>query len=330
MKLQVKFTPWIGEIKQAKTFRTPQSIILQILIYLGVFFVLQMAESCVMMVFIMPRIYDWAMTEIQQNAGAIDSSVMMDKIMNMMLDPALTQITLFCTLAGTITVFLYCRFVEGRKLNTIGLRRKHALPQYLLGLFSGFLAFSMTIGIALLTGGVRFEGYRGQFGWGLLAVFVGFLIQGMSEEVMCRGFMMSSTLRFHNMWWAIGINSVLFSLMHAFNPGFSLIACINLILCGVLFSLYALRTGNLWGACAFHSIWNFAQGNFYGLPVSGLDSGDTVFSMSLTGNDLVNGGAFGLEASIACTIVMVLWIFVLLFVPNPFAKKDAAPAETAA
>lgn len=111
--------------------------------------------------------------------------------------------------------------------------------------------------------------------------------------------------------------------MHAFNNGFTLLAAVNLILCGVLFSVYALRTGNLWGACAFHSIWNFAQGNFYGLPVSGIDSGDTIFSMQLAGSKLANGGDFGLEASLATTIVMALWIAVLLFVPNPFAKTTA-------
>lgn len=332
MKLQVKFTPWIRDIKEAKTFRVPKNIVLQILIYLGVFLLLQMAESAVMMPFLMPRLFDWAMNEINQNnGGSIAYDVMMDKINNMMMDPANTTIMLFCTLAGTIVIFLYCRFVEGRKLRTIGMRKEHALPHYLLGLLGGFAAFSMVVGIACLTGGLHFEGYRGQFGWGLLAVFCGFLLQGMSEEVTCRGFMMSSTLRHHNMWWAIGINSVLFALMHAFNTGFSLLACINLILCGVMFSLYALRTGSLWGACAFHSIWNFAQGNFYGLPVSGIDSGDTIFSMSLTGSDLVNGGAFGLEGSIATTIVLLIWIAALLFVPNPFAKKQAAPeTETAA
>ena len=75
----------------------------------------------------------------------------------------------------------------------------------------------------------------------------------------------------------------------------------------------------------------FAQGNFYGLPVSGIDVGDTVFSMSLKGSDLVSGGAFGLEASIGTTIVMLLWIAGLLFLPAPFRRKpENAQTEAAA
>ena len=51
-----------------------------------------------------------------------------------------------------------------------------------------------------------------------------------------------------------------------------------------------------------------------------------VFSFGFKGSALVNGGDFGLEAGIAATIVLSIWIVCLLFVPNPFAKKQPAPA----
>ena len=112
------------------------------------------------------------------------------------------------------------------------------------------------------------------------------------------------------------------------NNGISLLAIINLTLCGIMFSLYMLRTDNLWGACAIHSIWNFVQGNFFGLPVSGIDSGDSVFRFSLIeGSDLANGGAFGLEGGLPCTIVLTAVILVLLFVP--FGTCAAKQEKTA-
>ena len=323
MKLQIKLNPWIEEIKNTKTFRVPETLFWQVVVFGIVFFIMQFAETCMMMPFLMPRILDWAHKRMEETGGMLDSDEMSEQITNIMMDPVNTNIMLFSTVAGTILVLLYIRIIEGRKLQTAGFRREHAVPHYLIGILAGFAAFSMTVGLAWLMGGLTFEGYRGQFTVGLILTFFAFLLQGMSEETLCRGFMMSGTLRHHNLWWAIGINSVLFGLMHAFNNGFSLLAAVNLILCGVLFSVYALRTGNLWGACAFHSIWNFAQGNFYGLPVSGIDSGDTIFSMQLAGSKLANGGDFGLEASLATTIVMALWIAVLLFVPNPFAKTTA-------
>ena len=327
MKLQIGFTPLMRDIREAKTFRAPKNIILKILIFVGVFLVLQIVESFAIVAALMPRLMEWAAQQMEAH-GSVANDAMLDKLADLLLDPANTTIMLVCTGFGTLLVLLYCRVVEGRKLHTMGFYKKGWWWKYLVGLLCGFTAFSMVIGISMLMGGLHYDGYRGQFGQGLLLVFIGFLVQGMSEEVFCRGFMMTTTLRHQNVWWAVAVNVVGFALAHGANPGFSLLAFVNLMLYAGMISLYVLRTNDLWGACAFHSIWNFAQGNFYGLPVSGIDAGDTVFAMSLTGSPLANGGEFGLEASLATTIVMIVWILVLLFVPNPFAKKqDAAPAE---
>ena len=78
-----------------------------------------------------------------------------------------------------------------------------------------------------------------------------------------------------------------------------------------------------------HGIWNFSEGNFYGLPVSGTNSGDSIFSISLKGADILNGGAFGIEASLPATIILLVAIVVLLFVPLPFGVNgQKAEKET--
>ena len=326
MKLLVPDSHLVNDIRGQKTFRVPKNLILMILIYFGIFFVLQIFESFGMVFGIMPSVFAWA-NEQMSNSGALNSQEVMDKINSLLEDPSNTFLMLLCTGIATIGAMLYCRVVEGRKVRTMGFYKKGALVSYLLGLVAGFAAFSMLVGIAYLMGGVKFEGWRGQFTGQFFLILLGFGIQGMSEETICRGFMMTSTLRHKNFWIASLVNALIFALAHAINPGFTLLAMVNLTLCGLLFSAYVLRTGNIWGACAFHSIWNFAQGNIYGLPVSGLDTGDTAISMSLTGSDFVNGGAFGLEASIGCTIVQIVFILIFLFVPNPFAKKPETPAQ---
>ena len=328
MKMQIQETPLLRDIREAPTFRTPKNLFLQALLFFGVFLVINIVESFAVTAALLPRLISWATEQVTANNN-LDSTIVMDKLNNMLNDPANTVLMLFCTASGTILAILYCRFAEGRKLCTMGFRKEHSVQQYLLGLLGGFAAFSMVVGIAVLFGGAEFVAFHGQFTPSLLLIFLGFGIQGMSEEVICRGFMMTATLRHHNMWWAAGINALVFGLAHALNPGFSILAMVNLLLYAVMISLYVMRTGNLWGACAYHSIWNFAQGNFYGLPVSGIDSGDTVFSMQLTGTTFVNGGDFGLEASIGCTIVLLLWIAGLLFIPNPFAKQSATPEGNA-
>lgn len=324
--------PMIDTVRSVETFRTPENLILKALTFVAVFLVAQMFMSGVMLVFVMPRLFEWASERMEATGGQLDSVEMMNKIQNLLADPQNTIIMLYAFGIGTIVTLLYCRIVEGRKLRTLGFQKKGAIVQYLIGLGVGILLFSLIVLFSVAVGGVKWEGYKGGSVTVLLTFLVGFIIQGMFEEVFCRGFIMSAVLRHHNVWWAIGINSVFFGLAHSMNTGFSVFALINVSLFGVMASLYMLRTDNLWGVCALHSIWNFAEGNFYGLPVSGINAGDTVFSTSLNQTStLLNGGRFGIEASIGATVVLLAAIAVLLFVPLPFAVKDPpVKAETQA
>lgn len=329
MKLQTNY-PLLQRVRASEKFLTPKNLILKLLIFAGIFFLSSLAETAGMVALIFPRIMDWAMRASQANNGVIDPFEANDKIYAMLEEPVNTTIMLYCTALATIIVLLFCRIVEGRKLRTIGFKAKGGLVQYLIGLAAGFVMFSVVVGIAWAMGGLRFEGMPGFTLLPLLIVLVGYGLQGMSEEVLCRGYLMTTVMHDQPVWAAVAVNSIIFGLLHGANNGFSWLAFVNLVLTAVMFSLYVLRTDNLWGACAVHSIWNFVQGNFYGLPVSGIDSGDSVFRMSLQGSTLANGGAFGLEASLATTIVMTVVILLLLFVPGPRKKAETAPAEETA
>ena len=116
---------------------------------------------------------------------------------------------------------------------------------------------------------------------------------------------------------AIWINAIFFACMHLLNPGISVLALINLVLFGLFASVYAVKTNNIWGVCAIHSIWNFVQGNFYGILVSGMDTGISVFKFSSTeSGKLINGGSFGLEGGLSVTIVLIIGIVITLVAKN--------------
>ncbi|MBQ2265226.1 MAG: CPBP family intramembrane metalloprotease [Oscillospiraceae bacterium] len=326
MKMMTNY-PMTERIRSYEPFRTPQNFWLQCLIFCAVFITGSIVQSCIMMVGFIPYVMSW-MTEKMETTGEIDSVEAMEYFMNFLEDPSMTFIMLLSTVGTTITVLLFCRLIEGRKLHTIGFTKKGAVPQYLLGLAVGFVMFSAVVGLAWAFGGLHAEGFVGGSAVSILLALLGFGLQGMSEEVLCRGYLMTTILKHHKPWVAVMTNAVIFALLHGMNNGISLLAIINLTLCGIMFSLYMLRTDNLWGACAIHSIWNFVQGNFFGLPVSGIDSGDSVFRFSLIeGSDLANGGAFGLEGGLPCTIVLTAVILVLLFVP--FGTCAAKQEKTA-
>ena len=325
MMLQTNY-PLIDTVRNAKRFYTPKSLWNKELIFILVLLVSQLAQGIIIGFRVMPSTMQW-MQERLDTTGNIDPNEAMDYITNLTMQPANMRIVLYSTILGTLTILFFCRHIEGRKYRTMGFKKEGAVKQYLIGMLSGFVLFSLVVLLAFLMGGLQWNGYQGGAIGSILVVFFGFLFQGMSEEVVFRGCCMTTILRHHNVYWAVGLNSFFFGIMHAFNKGFTLFALFNLILYAVMASLYMLKTDNLWGVCALHGVWNFVQGNFYGLPVSGIDSGDKVFSMSLKGADILNGGAFGLEASLATTIVLSVTIAILLFVPLPFCVNGQKPTE---
>src|SRR5437588_11592250 len=73
--------------------------------------------------------------------------------------------------------------------------------------------------------------------------FVGFLVQGPSEEVLFRGYVLENLRAKWGTATAVGVSAVAFSLLHAANPGFNsgILPFVNLILFGVATALYKLR-----------------------------------------------------------------------------------------
>ena len=111
---------------------------------------------------------------------------------------------------------------------------------------------------------------------------------------------------------AIVVSSSLFGLLHMFNSGFSMQSLIDLILFGVLETFYIIKTDNLWGAAGIHGAWNFAQGNIFGVLVSGSTTGSSLLQFAPgNGPDWLTGGSFGVEGSIVCTLVMLVTILTL-------------------
>jgi membrane protease YdiL (CAAX protease family) len=214
----------------------------------------------------------------------------------------------------TLVVIFYCRIIEGRKLPTLGLRRRGLLSEYLSGLLIGTLMIAASTGVCLLTGTLDFKGISPSVPWGLIALFfLGFVIQGSSEELFCRGYFLNSLARRQSLPVAMVISSAAFSALHFFNPNTSLVAFLNLFLFGLFAAVYFVKRGDIWGISAIHTAWNFVQGNVLGIEVSGAGTGLTVASFSPTSTGtLINGGAFGLEGGLAVTLVLLVGILIVL------------------
>lgn len=215
--------------------------------------------------------------------------------------------------------WLWLRFFERRPFPTIGFERTGAAWHYGRGLLVGLGMFSAVVGLMAAFGGLQWQqgpaGYQGigAIG-GVLAVLLGWGVQGAAEEVMSRGFLLQAIGSQSKPWIGVVVSALVFGLLHSLNPGIGLLPVLNLFLFGVFAAFYALYEGGLWGMCAIHSIWNWTQGNLFGLSVSGTEApGGTLLNLQSNGATLLTGGKFGPEGSLPVTIVLLACIGMVLF-----------------
>jgi uncharacterized protein len=217
-------------------------------------------------------------------------------------------------LASVLAVW---RFVDRKPIAAIGLHTAYAPQQWKKGAAVGALMMT-TVVLAWLSvvDGATWSINPDPAGaaTALILGFIGFLIQGPSEEVLFRGYLLETLRARWGTTLAVAVSAVAFSMLHAANPGFGPLPFINLVLFGVATALYKLRVdaGQLWGVFAIHSVWNWLQQVVFGLPNSGAISGaeDTLFSVQPTTSlpDLFWGGGFGPEGTLGATLVLLALI----------------------
>ena len=313
-------------VRNAAEAKKGMNWFLELLVFGLVFLTVSVGETILML----PPILVVMLTNPAFLAASVsgDQAALDEAVNTVYSSDAVTISMLFANLAMIGIVMLFCKVVQKRKMNTLGFVKKNMGKEYLKGLGFGFLLFSAAVLICVLTGSLKLEGISEGFAPGVFLLFVlGFLIQGMAEEVLCRGYFLVSFGRRHSMWAAALANALLFAMLHLGNDGVSPLALINLTLFGIFASVYFVKSGNIWGVGAFHSIWNLVQGNFYGIRVSGIVTSCSVFSSTpVEGRSLINGGSFGLEGGLAVTIVLVLGTL-FLFWKYPAGRADSGKAE---
>ncbi|HDX9576551.1 TPA: CPBP family intramembrane metalloprotease [Bacillus pseudomycoides] len=214
------------------------------------------------------------------------------------------------TFGGTIlAVFLWVRFVEKRPFSSIGLWKEQWMKKYLRGALLGFIFISIPVVLLVITGAVQLQ-IQHITTTGIFSIFgslVAFLIQGATEEILVRGWLLPIISVRSRIWIGVAVTSFLFGFLHLFNPDITILSIFNIILVGVFAAFYVLKEGSIWGICAWHSIWNWAQYNVYGFAVSGTTAYSTPLFKSVTsGPEFLHGGAFGIEGSMITTIMLAV------------------------
>lgn len=159
----------------------------------------------------------------------------------------------------------------------------------------------------------------------LLLLLVAVFIQSSAEELVCRGFIFQRLRRgYRNPLVAIIGNALLFTSMHLFNPGASVIPMMSVLVAGLLFSLMVYYMDSIWCAMAAHTAWNYTQNVILGLPNSGLVSPVSVFKLDAASakSSFAYNVEFGLEGSILAITVMTITGLAIIII---YRKKKLLP-----
>lgn len=152
--------------------------------------------------------------------------------------------------------------------------------------------------------GMVYEGFEP-----LWPVYAGsLLLLALSEEVVCRGFLMDSLSFGGSRLTGLLLSSLVFAALHLGNESASAAGIANIFLAGVLFAFMRIATGGLVYPTLFHWLWNLMTGMVFGWSVSGHCLMPSLFKPASS----PPWGGFGPEESILMTVGTLGAVAVLL------------------
>ena len=232
-------------------------------------------------------------------------------------------LTAILQLIGTgFIVYIFLKYIDKTPFKNLGLSLQGKGKHLGLGLLLGIGLISVGM-LALTMAGMITLSYSNPNTLALATSSILFAIVAVNEEIMARGYLLRVLMESCNKYWALIISAVVFAILHGLNPNVSWVALLNLFLAGCLLGVYYIHYNNLWFSIGLHFTWNYFQGPIWGSNVCGTTT-ESLFTQQLSGNDLITGGAFGFEASLMCSaliIISIIMVEVWAKKANPLAQQ---------
>ncbi|NDV69113.1 CPBP family intramembrane metalloprotease [Dysgonomonas sp. 25] len=230
----------------------------------------------------------------------------------------MTAASLLTTLA---LVFLFWRLWDKQSMLSLGFKLKGHISEFWAGSLIAAAVMGIGFVVLLLTNNIVIESTQfvpSEF----IGYFILFILVSLSEEILCRGYMLGSLMKVTNKFTALIISSAFFAAMHLFNPNLGMLPMLNLFLAGLLLGAAYMYTRNLWLPVGMHLFWNFVQGPVLGYNVSGTQN-TPILSLSYPENNILNGGAFGFEGSVICSVLCIIGTLAIIAYYEKKKPKEA-------
>ncbi len=313
----------------------PQSVLTVFLIFYLVYFIGQVISKVIVSIptTIWMLTYDGFTESLKEYTDAVMAGSNDDTKFVAFLNEMIANMPSWLTLVSLISfagllaaAIFYCIRFEKRPLRSLGIRKKNAILESLLGFIIGGVLIGLTVLVAILTGSVSVKAGSG-FDYMIILFFIGFLIHAFSETVFFFGYFTTSIARDYKLSFAITVGAVMFSLLHGMGEEINYILLLNTIIFGVLLGIYVFKRGDIWGAFGIFTMWNFGGGCIFGAQMNGLTRLPTLFNLELdSGKTLANGAEAGLEGGLCTTVVLLLALSLVFLLKTKKGEESLSDA----
>lgn len=239
----------------------------------------------------------------------------------------ITLITYYGYIIISGVALLYWKLIEKKPLSEMGLTNHFG--NYFIGAIIGVLLLAVSVVAIILTGNIEYHGVFENADILVIVLLIGgFVVQGATEEILCRGVVFRSLKEKTSLAIAMDISTLMFIIPHLsslFDGGviYGVFGIINLLLISTIFSLLTTRFKSIWAACGLHSFWNAVLYSVLGLNLSGNDETVTaIFNMQSVGENIWNGGVYGIEASLITTVVLAFAAILIMVIDRKQVKEN--------
>ena len=222
--------------------------------------------------------------------------------------------TLSTFAAAAVANAVVVRIYERGRLADVGLGgRPSSGREFLTGAGAGVAA---VVCVVLVPVALRMASFQRspalvEHPWASLAFGgVAILFGAMGEELLFRGYAFQLLIRSLGPFATILPTSVIFGLMHSWNPNATPLGIVNTVAWGILLGYAVWRTGALWLPIGLHFGWNVAL-PLLGSNLSGFTMGVTGYTLEWNVGVLWSGGGYGVEGSLLTTGIVVALFFAL-------------------
>jgi len=234
--------------------------------------------------------------------------------------------------AAFLPAWLLARF-EHRPAGAYGLPLgRRCGVRFSQGCLLGLGEVSLLVGVIALFGAYRFgtlalPGPGAIMAW-LCFWLAFFVVVGLYEEFLFRGYVQFTLSRLVRFWPAAWILSLGFGALHLMNSGENWVGAAGVATAGLVFALALERTGNLWFAVGWHAAFDFGETFLYSVPNSGALLRGHLSNAVLAGPAWLTGGSVGPEGSVFSFLIMGLSALLIHLIFPQSQYRVAPPAAS--